>query len=340
MKLEDLDRELEEKHLGGFWSANITGFEEDIEPSTIVEPYLWKWSDIYDGLLKAGDLVSLEKSKRRTIRLFNPGVPRPTGATTTIHMSVQLVKPGEIAKAHRHTLTAIRFVVKGSGGCTTVEGERFTMSPGDLILTPNWTWHDHFNGTGEGMVWLDGHDEPLLKSLEVIAVEMFGQKQQPVETIPDFSLHKYGLARPCGTSPDLHDPPFRYPWADTCKSLQALAVTEGNPYDGIMLNYVNPRTNGPTVRTIGCAIQMLRPGEKTKTHRHTSSTIYHAFRGSGCTIVNDQRLEWSEGDCFTVPLWSWHRHEAESGEEAVIFSLTDRPVKEALGLYREQAQQA
>jgi gentisate 1,2-dioxygenase len=62
-------------------------------------------------------------------------------------MSIQLVRPGEIAKAHRHSLTAFRFIVQGNGACTTVEGERFMMSPGDLILTPNWTWHDHYNGT-------------------------------------------------------------------------------------------------------------------------------------------------------------------------------------------------
>ena len=135
--------------------------------------------------MEAGELVSLEQSERRTIRLLNPGVPGVTGATNTVHTSVQLVKPGEIAKAHRHTLTALRFVLKGGGAFTTVEGERFSMYPGDLILTPQWTWHDHYNGTGENIVWLDGHDGPLLKALEVMAVEPFSQKQQPVEAMPD-----------------------------------------------------------------------------------------------------------------------------------------------------------
>src|SRR5574341_1206985 len=135
MNLEDLNRELKEKHLVGFWESSDLSFDQDIPLSTTVQPYLWKWADIYDGLMKAGDLVSLEQSERRTIRPTNPGVPGCTGATTTIHMSVQLVKPGEVAKAHRHTFTALRFVVKGNGACTTVEGERFSMAPGDLILT-------------------------------------------------------------------------------------------------------------------------------------------------------------------------------------------------------------
>lgn len=337
MKLEDLDRELAAKNLAGFWSGNITGFEENLEFQTAVVPHLWRWSDIYDGLLKARELVSLEMSERRTVRLINPGLPDNLGATATIHMSVQLVRPGEVAKAHRHTIAAIRFVVKGSGAFTTVEGERFTMSPGDLILTPNWTWHDHYNGSEEDIVWLDGHDGPLVKALEVMAVEVFGQKQQPVETMPDFSLYRYGLARPRGQEAALFDPPFRYPWEQTYKSLKALAVTEGDPYDGVLLRYVSPHKAGPTLRTIGCEIQMFRPGERTKSHRHTSSTIYHAFKGSGCTWVGEKAFEWSQGDCFTVPSWEWHRHENRSGEEAILFSLTDRPVKEALGFYREES---
>ena len=338
MKLEDLDRELAAKHLAGYWSGNISGFDDHVPFRTAVAPHLWKWSDIYDGLTKARELVSLEKSERRTVRLINPGLKDHLGATATIHMSVQLVRPGEIAKAHRHTLAAIRFVVQGSGAFTTVDGERFTMSPGDLVLTPNWTWHDHYNGAEEDIVWLDGHDGPLCKSLEVLAVEMFGQKQQPVESIPDFSFHRYGLARPPGHEAKPFDPPFRYPWEETYRSLKALAVTEGDPYDGVLLRYVNPRTAGPTLRTIGCEIQMLRPQERTKSHRHSSTTIYHAFRGAGCTWAGEKALEWSQGDCFTVPSWHWHRHENRSGEEAILFSLTDRPVKEALGFYREEAQ--
>lgn len=136
MKLEDLNRELKEKHMVGFWELN-SDYDKDIPTTTTVQPYLWNWADIYDGLMKAGDLVNLEQSERRTIRPINPGVLGYTVATATIHMSVQLVKPEELAKAHRHTFTALRFVVQGNGACTTVNGERFLMSPGDLILTPN-----------------------------------------------------------------------------------------------------------------------------------------------------------------------------------------------------------
>ncbi|HEY1265915.1 MAG TPA: cupin domain-containing protein [Candidatus Binatia bacterium] len=334
MTLDDLNRELAALHLVGFWSGNVTGFEQDIEPKSAFEPHLWKWQHIHEGLLKARELVSLEMSERRTVRLANPS--GAGWATPTVHMSVQLVRPGEIAKAHRHSLTALRFVVRGGGAHTTVEGERFVMSPGDLILTPNWTWHDHYNGSAEDIVWLDGHDGPLVKALEVIRVEMFSRKQQPVEAPPDMAIHRYGRARPYEKNVNFPDPPFKYPWEETYRALTALAATEGDPYDGVLLRYANPRNGGPTFRTIGCEIQMLRPREKTKQHRHSSHTIYHAFRGAGRTEVGDRVLEWSAGDCFSVPSWQWHGHENASADEAILFSINDRPLKEALGFYWEE----
>ena len=193
MDLDQLNRELAANHLAGFWTGNVTGFEQDIETHSSIVPHVWKWSRIYDGLMKARELVNMEMAERRTLRLSNPG--GQGWATPTVHMSIQLVRPGEIAKAHRHSLTALRFIVQGNGACTTVEGERFMMSPGDLILTPNWSWHDHYNGSNEDTIWLDGHDGPLVKALEVVRVEMFDRKQQPVE-VSDFASYQYGHARP------------------------------------------------------------------------------------------------------------------------------------------------
>jgi gentisate 1,2-dioxygenase len=84
---------------------------------------------------------------------------------------------------------------------------------------------------------------------------------------------------------------------------------------------------------------MLRPGEKQRAHRHTSTSIYHAFRGSGTTTINGQPFRWEKGDTFIVPLWSWHEHAAlSSQEEAILFSLHDEPILKAFGLYRVEAQ--
>lgn len=336
MDLEDLNRELRAKHMAGFWAENIIAFGQNIEPKSSAQAHLWRWQDIYDGLLQARDLVSLEQSERRTIRLLNPGVPGPTGVSTTVHLSVQLVKPGEIAKAHRHTMTAIRFVVKGQGAFTTVNGERFSMAPGDLVLTPNWCWHDHFNASSQDIIWLDGHDGPLMKSLDMIAVQGFERDQQPVEASPDLSLYKYGFARPPEALDASADLPFRYAWGTAYEALQKMAALPGDPFDGVLLRYIHPGHGAAPLRTMGCEIQMLRPREKTKAHRHTSNVIYHAFRGAGRTTVGERVLEWHEGDIFTVPLWCWHHHENDTAEEAVLFSINDRPAKTALGLFREE----
>jgi gentisate 1,2-dioxygenase len=87
---------------------------------------------------------------------------------------------------------------------------------------------------------------------------------------------------------------------------------------------------------MSCEIQLLKGKEFTRAHRHTSTAIYHVVRGQGRSRVGEGYLEWKQGDTFVVPLWQWHAHENISNDEAVLFSLTDRPVMDALQLYREE----
>jgi 1-hydroxy-2-naphthoate dioxygenase len=261
--------------------------------------------------------------------------------TNTIHISVQLVKPGEIAAAHRHTAAAIRFVIKGTPNAyTIVEGERFPMQEGDLITTPNWTWHDHFNGSEEPVMWLDGLDVRLVTNFGAMMQENFKKDQQPIEKPDSYSAKVFAHARPKWIKNAFEAPPYRYPWEETYASLEALKASAGDLYDGILLEYANPHTGGPTLPTFSCMIQLLRPREKTQSHRHTSTTVYHAFRGHGVTKVSANELAWEPSDIFVVPSWQWHSHENRSDEDAILFSITDRPATEAFGLYREQAEEA
>jgi gentisate 1,2-dioxygenase/1-hydroxy-2-naphthoate dioxygenase len=109
-----------------------------------------------------------------------------------------------------------------------------------------------------------------------------------------------------------------------------------------LLEYTNPLTGGPTMPTIGCWVQWVPPGAATKPHRHTSSTIYHVVEGEGVTTVGDKKnggteLAWGSRDCFFVPPWKWHHLKNNSRREpALLFSVTDRPVLESLGLFREE----
>jgi len=339
--IQELDRELEAKNFQGLWNEALWKSDAKLmtkDPKTAVLPYLWKWNDIEHYLRQAGELVGLDgKVERRTLRLLNPGLKDLRGqkhATThTVHMSVQLLKPGELASSHRHNFGAFRFIVEGRGAYTVVEGEKFVMEPGDLILNPPMTWHGHGNDA-EPIIWLDGLDYPLLNSLQVITWEPYPGDFQPVKESFKSAAYRVGMVRPVW---ETAAGPLAYKWEDTYRTLKGLEGGEGSPFDGVALEYVNPVDGGHTFPTMSCGIQMLRPGEATQTHRHNSSTVYHAFRGSGVTVIDGKRYEWEKGDCFVVPLWSWHSHQNRSKNgEAILFSMNDRPMLEALKLYREE----
>lgn len=56
--------------------------------------------------------------------------------TDTLYAGLQLVMPNEVARAHRHTAFAMRFIIEGQGGFTAADGRRINMQRGDVILSP------------------------------------------------------------------------------------------------------------------------------------------------------------------------------------------------------------
>lgn len=329
MDLSKLDEELENKNLSGYWRVRTTTHQPEA-------PYVWKWEDVLDGLMKASKCIGFELSERRSIRLVRPNIP-VRSTSRNLQFSFSIVNPGEVARAHRHNLAAIRFVVQGRDAATIVEGERFPMEEGDLILTPNWTWHDHVNESDQPIIWLDGLDAPLIQAWNILFFEQYEKEVQPVTRSVGDSEKALGFARrPLGTSNERPGIPFRYSWKTTYESLKSLRDTEGDPFDGQLLRYVNPVTGGYTLPTMSCEVQLLKSRVTTKMHRHTSSALYHVFRGQGRTQVGEGSLEWKKGDSFVVPLWQWHRHENCTDEEAILFSINDRAILEPLGLYREE----
>lgn len=331
-----LDRLLADRWLSGLWKLDRA--ERTADPKTKVTPHLWKWHDVYDSLVRARDEIGIEpgRTERRTIRLVNPGLLETEMTSHTMLLACQMIQPGEVAPAHRHSMAAIRFIVQGRGAYTVVDGEKIAMAEGDLILTPQWTWHDHGNEGDAPMVWLDGLDVPLIQSLQVISYEPYFREKQQVRTHATAAAH-LGSTRPIPSADRPLTAPLHYRWEDTYASLQALAARPPDPYDGVALEYGNPVTGGSTLPTLSCWTQLLGPGERTHCHRHNSTSIYHVFRGSGTTVVNGHALHWDKGDSFIVPLWSWHEHANRSAhEEAILFSMHDVPVLKAIGLYREE----
>lgn len=332
--VELLDRDMAQKNLAGHWAM---GFESSPPyPVTSVEPCLWKWKDIFESLMRAGEVVSLEQAERRTVRLVNPGIKERRATTHTIHLSFQYVKTGEHARPHRHTAAAFRFVLKGHGAYTTVNGQKCVMEEGDLILTPQLTWHDHTNDSGEPILWLDGLDIPVVQSLHQLYFEPHPDRAQPVQKTSEDAALFQNYARPTGLPPREY---FHYRWSDTDRVLRTM-IGEGSPpdrFDGYLLEFKNPETRGPTMPTIQCAVQLLGPSQQTEAHRHTSTVVYHAYRGSGTSLIGERSYDWGQGDSFVVPLWYPHRHmNGSSSEEAILFSMSDAPILKSLELYREE----
>lgn len=334
-EIQELNDLLRPRWVSGLW--NVDQAERPSDPKTRCKPHLWKWDDIYDSLLQARDRISVASGsvERRVIRLVNPGIAETAMTSHTLLMSFQLIQPGEVAPAHRHTMAAIRFILQGRGAYTNVDGQKMVMEDGDLILTPQGCCHEHAHEGEENMIWIDGLDVPFVQALNQISFDPYNGRLPVSESIDPATF--YDLTRPVGSPPQaprlLH-----YHWRDTYPVLERLAKTSGDPFDGAALEFVNLATSGSTLPTMSCRVQMLRPNEKTKTHRHTSTSIYHAFRGTGTTVINGESFHWQKGDTFIVPLWSWHEHAiASSTDEAILFSMHDEPILKAFGLYREES---
>ena len=244
-----LHNRLAEYSLGGHWQPR--------EKNPDLVPHLWPWSVIHSCLMESGEVIKLggidDAAKRRTVQLVNPALTQRKSTTRTIQMSIQLVKPGERAECHRHTAAALRFVVEADGtGYTNVEGEQMLMEPGDLVLTPHWTWHDHFNCGQKNLVWLDVLDAQLTSYLDANFHENFAEgPAQPIVKPDGFGRQQYGAIRPRLANPSNAALPYNYKWRDTERALKEIAASgHRDAHDGVLLEYSHPITGGPTMPTI------------------------------------------------------------------------------------------
>lgn len=307
-------------------------------PTTPCVPALWKYRDVRSYIMEAGELISAAEAERRVLVLENPGMRGASSITHTLYAGLQLILPGEIAPSHRHTQTALRFVVEGTGAYTAVDGERVTMHPGDFIITPPGTWHDHGNPGSEPVVWLDGLDIPMVAYFDAGFMERYPEATQPVLRKEGDSQARYGSnLLPVGYAPQsLTSPVFCYPYNRTREALERLRRGDDwHPCHALKLQYSNPATGGYPMPTMGAFVQLLPKGFRGKPYRSTDGTVFCAAEGRGRTRIDGKALEWEEQDVFVAPSWSKVQHEAEG--DAVLFSFSDRPAQKALGLWREQA---
>ena len=328
-------QDLTAKNLVPLWPSIRAALPYNV-PTRRTKPVVWRYCDIRPQLLEAGRLTPIEKAERRVLVLANPGLGLENmQATPSIFIGLQLILPRESAPSHRHSPSAVRFVIEGDGGYTIVQGEKLPMEKGDLILTPSGLWHEHGHEGTSPVVWLDALDLPTVLSLE--ASYCIEGEARPVRNEPDASQTRY---RRAGLVPyrsldsqRAHYPLLRFPWRDVRDSLSALAGVTAKA-EAVQLAYVNPETGAECMPVLGFSAMMLRPGETIRLPKRSASAVLHIVEGQGQAEVDGVLLDWSESDTFAVPTHAKFKISNRNGTTpAFLFQVDDAPLQRKLGFY-------
>ena len=285
-----------------------------LAPGTAAKPAIWRWGDTRPLLMRACELITAKQAERRVLMLENPALAGTTFSTTSLFTGLQAILPGEIAPTHRHAPNALRLIIEGEGAYTAVAGERIAMRPGDFIVTPGWSWHDHGNEGSAPVVWLDGLDTAFANLFGAHFREDYPEEKQPSRVAADSLLS--------------------YRYEQTRSALERLSRNgDPHPSHGWKLRYSHPVTGRDPFPTMAVFMQWLPKGFKGRACRSTDGAVCCVVEGRGRAEVGAARFELSPHDVFVVPSWEIHRFEAAT--DCVIFSYTDRAAQEALGFWRE-----
>src|SRR3954468_3629284 len=308
------------------------------EPVTRAVPHVWHYDDVKALVMESGGLITAEEALRRVLILENPAMRGESKATNTLFAGIQMILPGEVAPAHRHVSSAIRFVLDGEGAYTSVEGEKAYMSPGDFVITANWAPHDHGNPSKKPMLWLDVLDFPAVNFFEASFADYPDENDKMQNTTRgdgDSAAFYASGVLPDGAPVHLNrSPVINYTYARTRPVLDRLKKSgQIDSSHGARVRYANPINGGPVLPTMGASLALLPKGFNGEKYRATDGTIFVCTEGGGTTTVEDKVLEWGPNDVFVVPPWKRYSH--HPSKESVLFSISDRPAQEALGIWRE-----
>jgi gentisate 1,2-dioxygenase len=321
----------------------------------------WRWREISPYLhriaeiARSADIKPLETTDRQGILLTNPGLGGRLQITNTIRCAIAIYNPGDVAPAHVHSPNASRTILSDRGGYTNVEGERCECRRGDIVFTPNGTWHDHGNDDSEPMIWIDMLDWPLMEYLDAVWVDQNfvgtgrGANSKSQETLHtdghSTRLYGHGGMKPVFTSHQRGwgqkaTPLLHYKGVEIREALHRLRAEEGDAYEGIKMQFVNPLTGGPVFATLDYCAQLLRPGEELLMKRETSSTFIVVMEGQGYSEIGGERFDWETNDIMAVPNFLWRRHVNTGKSDAVLYTVSDSALFKAIGQYRSQGRNA
>jgi gentisate 1,2-dioxygenase len=311
---EDFYKRIDPAHMAPLWTRLKALVPQ--EPTPVGVPHLWRYVDVRPFVLESAEHISAHEAERRVLILENPGLRGTSQITSTLYAGLQLIMPGEVAPAHRHTQSALRFIVEGGGAYTTVDDEKVLMEPGDFVITPAWRWHLHGNESAAPMVWLDGLDIPMTAHFNATFREDGGGRDAPAPKPP-------GLA------------PIHFPYAQSRRTLDEMART-GPPdaHLGHLMRYLNPADGGWAMPTMATMIRLLPKGFATRPYRSSDSMVFIAVEGRGRLQVGPAALELGPHDIAVVP--GWTAYTLHASEDLVVFSYSDRAAQEKLGFFREQ----
>ena len=297
----------------------------------------WPYQPLRELLLKAGELTPIEKAERRVLVLANPGHGlEKMQASAAMYLGMQLLLPGELAPAHRHTPNAIRMVVEGEGAWTLVNGEKCPMSRGDLILTPTGLWHEHGHDGSDPVIWLDVLDLPL-----VYYIEASYHEEVPSQTVvPGQGARAYArggvLPTPVFQRSGKAYPMLRYPWADARAALLSLAEDQPE-LEAVQVTYVNPETGQDAENILGFYALMLRPGQTLRLPARSPAQVLHQIEGQVAVSVEDQSFTLLEADTCVVPGYTAATLKNGSATEpAFVFIADESPLHRKLGVYENR----
>jgi gentisate 1,2-dioxygenase len=334
----EYQRAVQEAHLAPLWVFFKDWFPP--EPRVEATAHLWHYDRLRPLLMESARAISTGHAERRVLALENPGLPGRRLVTDALYAGLQVLMPGEFARTHRHTASALRFIIESDASYTAVAGERAYMEPGDFIVTPSWAWHEHRNEGQRPTVWLDVLDVPLVRMLGAGFSEHYPGAEHPTRVPPEDSHYRYGSnLLPVGYRRDRGaSPVFSYPYARSREVLRHLECsTEWDPYRGLMMEYIDPTTGGPAIPTISTFLQLVPQRFVTRPYRTTSSAVLAVIEGRGEITVGfgdaARRLRYGPRDLLAVP--SWQPLAVAAEEESVFFSASDEAVQRKLGFWRE-----
>ncbi len=355
--LKSLYDDVSSKHMFPFWATSTDVEHDEVKQLLATRkavPFLWRCAEDIEPILdRAVELVTMEDSERRSLVLVNPGLAPKRATVSTMYTAYRLNDANEIMPPHRHSPSAIRFGLKGKGNFTGVDAENIVFGPGDMVLTPNDTWHNHGTVGNERALNLSVLDLPLVETLNAIHFEhdyqeeiggkMVKLKQQTPRFSPDFSQRVYGyggmlprFANKQKRGAGLSSPMFVYRWDMMRELLDRHRNEDGDPHDGLMVEYIDPTSGEAVFKTITFMVQMLQPGQKTLPVKTTSSLLVSPFEGKGHSIVDGKKFEWNQLDTLAIPGGSWFEHKNESSKDPLfLFIASDEPTLKKLALYKK-----